>query len=246
MGAGHVAQAQSPPREPWNVELELQRYRITNNEVQIPNDSQGTRFDANAFTGDNGYGVRVTGFVPLNLWQPDDALRVVLAPLNQSGTAVASEAIAFDGAVFQAGLPLTVKYAFSSLRFTYVVPIFTEARQDGWDWRIGGTLAVRYGQIKLSQGALVRDYDDIGVIPLLYLSGSKTLGQGWKAEGEFDAFPAPGGGGLFDGSLKLAYRLPAGLDLTGGMRYQVGAAKDPQIYNSLAQWGLVVGLRASF
>ena len=92
----------------------------------------------------------------------------------------------------------------------------------------------------------MRDYNDVGVIPLLYLSGSKTLGQGWKAEGKFDAFPAPGGGGLFDGSLKLAYRLPAGLDLNGGMCYQVGAAKDLQIYNSLAQWGLVVGLRASF
>ena len=36
---------------------------------------------------------------------------------------------------------------------------------------------------------------------------------------EFDAFPAPGGGGLFDGSVKIAYDITKDLVLTSGTSY---------------------------
>jgi hypothetical protein len=188
----------------------------------------------------------LTALIPLDWWKPNDALRVVIAPLYLSGTAVPASAIGFDGAVFQPGQPLSVKYKFNTYRFTYLVPIFTEALQQGWDFRVGATLAIRDAQIKLSQGTLVQDFSNVGPIPLLYMSATKTLGSGWMALGEFDAFPAPGGGGLFDGSLKLGYQLSPGVELNGGVRYQVGAAKDKEIYNSLSEWAVVLGLRLNF
>ncbi len=59
-----MAQASEPER--WTLELELQRFRIGNNQVQRPNDSQGTRFEVTEFTGDIGYNARLTAFVPLD------------------------------------------------------------------------------------------------------------------------------------------------------------------------------------
>ncbi len=143
-------------------------------------------------------------------------------------------------------MPLTVDYKFNTYRFTNLVPIFTDALQEGWVVRLGATLAIRDAQIKLSQGALVRDFSNVGPIPLLYMSAAKKWNGGWRVLGEFDAFPAPGGGGLFDGSLKLGYEISPGVELNAGVRYQVGAAKDPEIYISLPEWALVFGIRWSF
>jgi hypothetical protein len=53
--------------------------------------------------------------------------------------------------------------------------------------------------------------------------------------GEFDGFPAPGGGGLFDGSLKIARDITKQIALTAGVRYQIGSATDEEIYNSLSE-----------
>jgi hypothetical protein len=244
-GAG-PALAQQPAQQPWSLELEYQRYRIENNSVQRPNTSFGTRFSVPEFTGDTGNGLRLTGFAPLNWWREGDALRVVIAPLKLSGTAVPTSPINYDGATFQAGLPLTVDYKFNTYRFSYVMPVFSAARNDGWDLRLGGTIGIRDAQIKLTQGALVRDFTNVGPIPLLYVSAARALGAGWSIEGEFDGFPAPGGGGLFDGSLKAVRALTPNLALTAGVRYQIGAAVDPDIYNSLREVMLLLGVRGSF
>jgi hypothetical protein len=233
-------------RFPWSVELEYQRYRAEKNLAQRPNTSLGTRFDVNEFTGDTGNNLRLTGFVPLNWWKPGDAFRLVIAPFSQSGTAIPTAPIKYDGATFQSGVPLTVDYKFNTYRLTYLVPIFTDANDAGWDFRIGATLAIRDAQIKLSQGSLVQDFPNVGPVPLLYLSATKNLGRDWRVLGECDAFPAPGGGGLFDGSLKVGVDLLNNVELNAGVRYQIGAAIDPEIYNSLSAWAFVVGVRARF
>ena len=190
--------------------------------------------------------MRLTGFAPLNAWRDGDALRVVIAPLQLSGTAVPTAPIDYDGGTFQAGAPLTVDYKFNTYRFSYVIPVFSAARADGWDLRIGATLAIRDAQIKLTQADLTRDFSNVGPVPLLYVSAARSLGKNWTIEGEFDAFPAPGGGGLFDGSLKAARAITPNFALTAGVRYQTGAADDPEIYNSLREVMLVLGVRGSF
>jgi hypothetical protein len=248
MGGLAIAQPSyaAGPIQPWSLELEVQRYTIDSNLVQRPNSSLGTRFNVTEFTGDSGNGLRLTGFAPLNAWRDGDALRVVIAPLRLSGTAVPTAPINYDGATFQAGVPLTVDYKFNTYRFSYVIPVFSAARADGWDLRVGGTLAIRDAQIKLTQAGLTRDFSNVGPVPLLYVSAARSLGNNWTIEGEFDAFPAPGGGGLFDGSLKVARAITPNFALTAGVRYQTGAADDPEIYNSLREVMVVLGVRGSF
>lgn len=226
--------------------MDYQRFYLENNAIQKPNTGEGSRFDATTFTGDSGNGVRLTGFAPLNWWRDGDALRVVVAPLKISGTAVSSTPISFYGATFSAGVPLTVDYKFNTYRFTYLVPVFSDARERGWDFRLGGTIGIRDAQIKLSQGSVVRVFTNVGPIPLLYGSATKSLGSGWSVLGEFDGFPAPGGGGLFDGSLKIARDITKQIALTAGVRYQIGSATDEEIYNSLREVMLVLGVRGSF
>jgi hypothetical protein len=99
--------------------------------------------------------------------------------------------IDYDGGTFLPGVPLTVDDKFNTYRFTDLVPIFTDALQEGWDVRLGATLAIRDAQIKLSQGALVRDFSNVGPIPLLYMSAAKKWNGGWRVLGEFDASPCP-------------------------------------------------------
>jgi hypothetical protein len=83
-------------------------------------------------------------------------------------------------------------------------------------------------------------------VPLLYVSTAKSLGAGWRLLGEFDAFPAPGGGGLFDGSLKAACDVAPNVAITIGARYQFGGATGSDFYNSLRVWAGVAGVNLSF
>jgi len=182
----------------------------------------------------------------VNWFWKGDELRFVIAPFQQSGTATPTTPILYDGALFRAGVPLTVLYKFNTYRITYDAPIFESLRDDGWEFRLGGTLAARDAQIKLSQPGIERNFTNWGPVPLLYFSAAKDLGAGWHLLGEFDAFPAPGGGGLFDGSLKAAYDLSHGVALTVGARYQFGGASGSDFYNFLREWAGVVGVNFSF
>jgi hypothetical protein len=240
-----TAEAASSPR-PWRLEFEYQRLDVLKNVLQKPNDETGTRFEATAFTGSGANEGRVSAFTPVNWFWPGDELRFVIAPFQQSGTATPTSPIAFEGAVFKAGTPLSVLYKFNTYRITYDAPIFTALQAQGWDLRLGGTLAVRDAQVKLSQSGLERNFTNWGPVPLLYFSANKDLGAGWHFLSEFDAFPAPGGGGLFDGSAKLAYDITANVALTAGARYQFGGASGDDFYNFLREWAAVAGVNIRF
>jgi hypothetical protein len=250
-GLGAEARAQStvpePPAAPkWRVDLEYQRFDTHTNIIRKGDDNTGTRFEATDYTGSQGNEGRLSAFFPVNWFRKGDELRFVIAPFQQSGTATPTSPILFDGAVFEAGTPLNVLYKFNTYRITYDTPIFESARADGWELRLGATLALRDAQIKLSQPDIVRNFKNQGPIPLLYFSAAKDLGAGWHLLGEFDAFPAPGGGGLFDGSLKAAYDITPTIALTAGVRYQFGGASGSDFYNFLREWAGVIGVNFSF
>jgi hypothetical protein len=228
------------------LELEYQRFDTVTNVVRKGDDDTGTRFEATDYTGSRGNEGRLSAFVPVNWFWKGDELRFVIAPFQQSGTAVPSTPILYDGGLFQAGVLLTVLYKFNTYRITYDAPIFDSLQADGWEFRLGGTLAVRDAQIKLSQPGIERNFANWGPVPLLYFSAAKDLGAGWHLLGEFDAFPAPGGGGLFDGSLKAAYDVAPNVAITAGARYQFGGASGSDFYNFLREWAGVVGVNFSF
>jgi len=247
--AGTNAQVIDPPQLSttlWRLELEYQRFDTVTNVVRKGDDGTGTRFQATEYTGSQGNEGRLSAFVPVDWFWKGDELRFVIAPFQQSGTGTPSSPILFDGSTFQAGVPLTVLYKFNTYRITYDAPIFESLRADGWELRLGGTLAVRDAQIKLSQPGIDRNFANWGPVPLLYFSAAKDLGAGWHILGEFDAFPAPGGGGLFDGSLKVAYDVSPNVALTVGARYQFGGASGSDFYNFLREWAGVVGVNFRF
>jgi len=235
-----------PSSTKWRLELEYQRFDTVTNIIRKGDNDTGTRFEATDYTGSQGNEGRLSAFVPVNWFWKGDELRFVIAPFQQSGTAPPTTPILYDGGLFRAGVPLTVLYKFNTYRITYDAPIFDSLRDDGWEFRLGGTLAVRDAQIKLSQPGIERTFTNWGPVPLLYFSAAKDLGAGWHLLGEFDAFPAPGGGGLFDGSLKAAYDLSPGVALTVGARYQFGGASGSDFYNFLREWAGVVGVNFSF
>ena len=233
----------SPTRR---IELEYQRFYTATNVIRKGDDGSGTRFEATDYTGSHGNEGRISAFVPVNgIWKGDE-LRFVIAPFQQSGTATPSTPILYDGGLFRAGVPLSVLYKFNTYRITYDTPVFESLREDGWAFRLGATLAVRDAQIKLSQPDIERNFTNWGPVPLVYFSAVKDIGARWQLLGEFDAFPAPGGGGLFDGSLKAAYAVSPTVALTAGLRYQFGGASDKDFYNFLREWAGVVGVNFSF
>jgi hypothetical protein len=245
-GFAQVSNLPQPSSSKWRLELEYQRFDTVTNVIRKGDDGTGTRFEATDFTGSQGNEGRVSAFVPVNWFWKGDELRFVIAPFQQSGTATPTSPILYDGELFRAGVPLNVLYKFNTYRITYDSPIFESLRDDGWELRIGGTLAVRDAQIKLSQPGTSRNFTNWGPVPLLYFAAAKDLGAGWHLLGEFDAFPAPGGGGLFDGSLKAAYDLSPGVALTVGARYQFGGASGSDFYNFLREWAGVVGVNFTF
>jgi hypothetical protein len=230
----------------WRIDLEYQRFNVQANFAQRPNDASGTRFNVNDFASNTGNSFWLAAYGQVDWFVPKDEVRLVIAPFEQSGTGIPNSVILYDGGTFVPGVPLAVKYKFNTYRITYNVPVFSSTQADGWTFRMGGTLAIRDAQIKLSQGQQVRDFSNVGPVPLFYASMVGKLGQDWRLLGEIDAFPAPGGGGLYDGSLKLAYNLSRDFALTLGARYQAGGATDPEIYNSLRLWSATAGVSYSF
>jgi hypothetical protein len=231
---------------PWRIDLEYQRYDVSKNVVQKPNDSTGTRFSVNDFAESSGNTAWLAAYAQVGWFFPKDEVRFVIAPFQQSGTAIPTTPILYDGAVFRAGVPLDVSYKFNTYRMTYDVPVFESLERDGWEFRIGGTIAVRDAWVKLSQPDLGRNFTSWGAVPLLYFGMTKELASGWRMLGEFDAFPAPGGGGLFDGSLKLAYAVTKNFALTVGGRYEFGGASDSTFYNFLRLWTATAGMTMNF
>jgi len=247
-----AAPAQLGPAPPaatsaWRIDLEYQHATIFDNTVQRPNNGQGTRFNFADFSGTDVNTGRVSVFAPLDPWRDGDELRFVYAPLRQWGTAPAGGPLRFDGATFQRGPALKGFYQFDTYRLTYDLPIFSNLRASGWELRVGGTVALRDARVRLSEPGLARTYANQGPIPaLLYGSVTKQLAPGWRVLGEFDAFPAPGGGGLFDGSLKLAYDVTRNVAVTAGYRYEIGGATENSIDTLLGAGGAVAGVTVRF
>lgn len=246
MAAAQLLEATPPPAPPWSVELELQRVDTRANNLRKGEGYTGTLVDATQYTGRLSNGARLTALRSIRGIHDDDELRFVIAPFRRSGQATPKDPVIFDGAHFPAGSATTVVYKFNTYRASYVARVLDGLRADGWDFRLGGTLAVRDARNEISQVGNRRNYFNWGPVPLLYFAGSKEFGGNWRLAGDFDAFPAPGGGGLFDGALKLAYGVSTNVEVNAGGRYQAGGATSSAYYNYLRDRAAVVGVNVRF
>jgi hypothetical protein len=225
------------------LELEAAAVDITSNVVQRPNDANGDRFDVTPLAGRSTTAGRLTLVHPV-AWGRDGAeLRLTIAPLQQVGTGAARAPIRYGGDAFEAR-PLTVLYQFNTYRVTCDVPVFRGLAD--WEFRAGATLAIRDAQIRLAQGPRRRSLVNYGPVPLAYGAATWHARSRWSVRVEGDAFPAPGGGGLFDASARIEYALRPALRAFAGARYVAGGADDPEIYNALHGRAAILGVRVSW
>lgn len=227
------------------VGLEVDSGVVTSNTVQRYNNSQTTRFDATEFTGRSVTTGRLTMVVPVGRPAAGHELRFEVVPVQLSGTQFPRTDIVYDGLTFRPDRPLTVLYQFNTYRMTYDVPVFRERAPSGWDFRLGGTLAVRDAQVRLKQGALRRNFVNYGPVPLAFGSVRAPIVRDLAVEADAEGFPAPGGGGLLDASMRLTWTPTARFVAYAGVRYLSGGATQDTFFNYLHVRAATLGFRVS-
>jgi hypothetical protein len=240
------AQAQPTPGRGYWVEVEGQYVDFSRNDIQKPNDANGDRFSALPFTGERAPALRLSAELPIPWWGTDHRLRLVYAPLSLEGSAVADGPIRFQDATFAAGMPTTLRYRFDTWRATYTVPLGQRDPEQGWAWRIGGTLAIRDAQIRLSQGAAVQTFDNTGLVPLLHLSTVRAFAPGWRFEADLDGAPGPGGSGLWDIGARVRWQASPQWSVAGGLRLLRGGVDNDELYNRVSSNAVTLSASYAF
>lgn len=212
-------------KSPFDLKLSVASTWQTSNDVQIPNDNSGTRFDLAELTGSGPYpAVRLEA-----IWniKQKHALRVLLAPLSLTETGTFTEDTRFAGALFTTGQPVEGEYRFNSWRIGYRYHL---RARDKWDAWIGGTLKIRDAEIRLQQGDTTSSDDNVGVVPLLYLAGEYRLGDNWKLVADLDGL-AGGPGRAIDLGVGLEYVFTEKWRLGAEYRTLEGGADVEDVYN---------------
>ena len=219
----------------WTFNSELQRVWMPKNFVAIP--SNAGKFDFRSLTG-TGSSAAFRGEI---LYRPGGRAtewRLMLAPLELSGTGRFTSPVSFQGANFASGIDTLGKYKFNSYRLTY-------RRAVSENWMIGATLKVRDARILLKQGGLQRSKSDLGVVPLLNIYGRQPLGSGFTLITDFDGSWAPQGR-AFDLSLQLGYDISKDWQIRAGARVLEGGADVPAVYNFTQLNYLTLGTSVRF
>ena len=215
-------QASEASEGSFAIGLESGPLRFSRNDVRIPGDG-GTEFDMTGLTGSEAEFLRVEA-----RWQIDErhGVRLVLAPLEVSGSGQLAEETGFAGETFAAGASEGT-YRFNAYKLTYR---YTFADRRRWRWGAGFTALVRDAEIRLRQGDSEASDDDLGFVPALHVSGDYRLGDRWSVELDFDGL-AGGPGRLFDVAVKLDYELGANWHVGGGYRTLEGGADTDEVFN---------------
>ena len=208
---------------PFGIGLETGGVSFSRNDIRIPNDT-GTRFDMTELTGSGpDFFVRLDGH-----WDINDrhGLRLVLAPLEVSGTGDLPGQTSFAGETFAAGATQGT-YKFNTYKITYR---YTFVDRPNLRWRVGFTGVIRDANVELRQGSLRANDDNVGFVPALHLSGDYRLAERWMLRFDFDGL-AGGPGRLFDVALKLDYALNDNWRIGGGYRTLEGGADTDDVYS---------------
>ena len=206
------------------VELEVGPVWQSSNDVQIPNDADGTRFSLVDLAG---YGPWPAGRLYLT-WNINErhGLRALAAPLSFTETGILQEPVDFAGASYLPGVPTEATYQFDSWRLTYRYRFHDG---DRWTWWVGATAKIRDAKIELQQGDVTSRDTDLGFVPLLHLAADWRLSERWHLLLDLDAL-AGGPGRAEDFATKLAYDVNDRWSITAGYRTVEGGADTDDVY----------------
>jgi hypothetical protein len=228
------APAPAGAEEKFQLDVELGAAWQAKNDVQIPNDFDGTRFSLKDLAGTGPYPAGRIYFT----WNisKKHGLRFLLAPFSYSETGTLDEPVRFAGADYAPGLSTDATYKFNSWRATYRYRFFEGAH---WKWWIGVTAKVRDAKIELEQGDTSSRDTDLGFVPLLHLAGDLRFAKRWHLILDMDAL-AGGPGRAIDLAVKLGYDVGDHWSVTGGYRLLEGGADTDDVYNfALFNYGVV-------
>lgn len=215
--------AQSAGTKPANsLDLELGLFNFTRNDTRIPGDT-GTRFALDDLTDNTGVASRLQGTWWLN---ERHALRLTLAPLRTSGTGVLDQQVDFAGERFAAGQATRGDYRFNTYRLTWR---YQFEPRDRWEWGAGAAVLVRDARIRLSQGNLVAEDDDLGVVPLLHAQGRYRFSDRTSLVMDFEGLWSPQGR-AFDVALRAERDFANGWYGHVGLRTLEGGADNDDVY----------------
>lgn len=209
----------------FEFELEGGPVWQTTNDVQIPNNEEGTRFSLLDLQGKGPWpAARV--YLTWNI-SPRHSVRALLAPLSITETGVLSSSTSFAGATFDAGVPTEATYRFNSWRLTYSYRFHQSTR---WSWQVGFTAKIRDAEIELSQNDTSAEKTDVGFVPLLHVRGVYAFTTRWRLALDMDAL-AGGPGRAVDASLKLCADVGERWSVSAGYRTVEGGADVNEVYN---------------
>ncbi len=225
VSVAHASDSADSSEPTFVFELEAGPFWQTTNDVQIPNNENGTRFSLVDVIG-KGPWPAARLYVTWNI-NNRHGLRVLAAPLSVTETSELPSTILFAGSTFEAGLPTEATYQFNSWRLTYSYRFYGSTR---WNWRVGFTAKIRDAKIALQQGGTSAEKTDLGFVPLLHINGLYRFTERWRAVLDIDGL-AGGPGRAVDGSLKVYADLNDRWSLSAGYRTVEGGADVDEVYN---------------
>lgn len=221
----------------WRFDLEAGAVWADHNDVQIPNDDGGDRFDI----ADFGKGPYPSARASLQ-WRPwqRHAFQFVIAPLFYEESGEFAQDTRFAGANYRAATSTDIDYQFNSYRLRY---LYSLVRGNRWNLELGGTLFIRDAKIELRQGDIRSSDDNIGFVPLFALRTQYDFSEQWSVELDTDLAWAPQGRAI-DLALLIKRDLPGGWDLAAGYRTIEGGADNSNVYTFA--WFNAAVLRAGY
>ncbi len=219
--AGLLAQGDSS----FAVEIEAGPLWQSRNDVQIPNDENGTRFSLVDLAGNGPW---ASGRLYLT-WDINrrHGVRALLAPLSYRETGTLDQPVDFVGESYGAGVPTDATYQFNSWRLSYRYMFHAGSR---WTWWVGFTAKIRDAKIELRQGETSSRDTDVGFVPLLHLAADWRFADRWHLLLDLDAL-AGGPGRAEDLAVKVGYDLSERWSLRAGYRTVEGGADTDEVYN---------------
>lgn len=225
--------------ENFRLDLEGGAAWQTKNNIRIPNNDEGSRFNLTDSSKGPFPAYRISGSYTFN---ERHVVRGVVAPLQLRTSGNFDRDIMFDGESFSPDERTSARYKFNSYRLGYRY-VFLDS--DTWNIQGGATIKIRDAKVQLRQGDKSARNTDIGFVPLLSArikyQASETISLLWDIEG----LAAPQGR-AFDSLIGVTYDISPSFDVTLGYRTLEGGADNDTVYTfSWFHYG-VVSLGYSF
>jgi hypothetical protein len=203
---------EGPSERRFALEVETGAIWQSRNEVRIPDNDNGTRFDLRRLQGSSPEihrRIEVTWNVTHR-----HSLRFVYAPIGFSGNGTFSNEVRFAGTTFVPGRTVESDYTFDSYRLTYRYLVHESER---WRWRIGATAFIRDAKIELRQDARAASDSNVGLVPLLSASLEYAITPRWTALVDFDGLISTQGRAI-DAAAKIRYHISEAWYVSAGYR----------------------------